>query len=541
MVPGDQPLKPNSPQDETLLFETALNALAKALKAINFYPPEHPQREESISGALTQLSQLVSDRELILLWNRDACTVADRPLLKSTSATAKTLAREMLTRKLQRLVILPRVSLKDLKAFLAVVTKEPGAIYAGGGIEKAMVEAGITSIGANEIDLSLLQAAPPEDAGAEEQDAPEESAEEESTTDDPEAEDKNPCVEEEDSRELEFSVLGLDILLGMLNAEKNEHQFVQLAREVIAAAEELKRQDALDLLLPAMATLVDILAVDRPASQREFIRYTLEQIAGSNMTEYLLDRIEERTPENETILDRICAAIGQALAYPLIQRLCVVESLHARKSLAIALSRSGEAAIPALVPMLKDERWYVVRNIVTILGEIGSAEALSALQQTARHPEPKVRKELIKALLKISPQAAEQTLIFFIDDEDRDVVHQAIYSLGAIRSKAAVRRLLEIVTETDTFLKNLVLKKMAVAAIGRIGDRQTSSVLLDILFTRGWLAPARWQDFKIATAAALGQLGDETAIPLLKKLARRDTPLGIACGDAADNLERLAK
>jgi HEAT repeat protein len=259
------------------------------------------------------------------------------------------------------------------------------------------------------------------------------------------------------------------------------------------------------------------------------------------MTTYLLDRIEERSKEYELMLDRLCATIGQTLAYPLIQRLCVAESLHARKTIAIALTISGEAAIPALIPMLKDERWYVVRNIVTILGEIGSIEAFSALQTAARHPEPKVRKEIIKAFLKINPQAAEQTLISLIADEDGDVVRQAIYSLGASRSKAAVRPLLDIVSASDAFLKELLLKKHALAAIGRIGDRQATATLLDIIDSRGWLAPGRWQELKIAAATALGQLGDEAAIPLLKKLARRNTPLGSACGDAADNLERLAK
>ena len=158
-----------------------------------------------------------------------------------------------------------------------------------------------------------------------------------------------------------------------------------------------------------------------------------------------------------------------------------------------------------------------------------------------RHPEPKVRKEIIKALLKINSQGAEQTLISLLADEDEDVVWQAIYSLGTIRSRAAVRPLLDILTVPDAFLKELALKKNALAALGRIGDRQATATLMDIIGSRGWLAPGRWQELKIAAAAALGQLGDETAIPLLKKLARRNTPLGSACGDAADNLERLVK
>jgi len=537
MVLPNQIIKPNNEQDEIALLDAALHALAKAMKALNFYPPEHPLREETLAAAFSQLASLVREEELILLWSRDGCTVADRADLKSLSATAKALAREMLTRKLQRLIILPRFSRPDLKAFLAIVSADAATVYAGGGIEAEMMRSGITTIGANEVDLSILKSLQAEQADTteEEEFLPGGSTEQEQAEPVEEDEEKEPL-------DIKFSLLGMDILLGMLRAEKKEPQFLQVAREVIDAAEELKQQVAFEALLPAIEVLLDVYAEEqRPATQKEFIRYALEQITGGAMTAYLLDRIEERSAENEAIFDRLCAVIGHSLAYPLIQRLCVAESLHARKAIAIALTRSGVAALPALIPMLKDERWYVVRNMVTILGEIGSVEAVSALQMVVRHPEPKVRKEIIKSLLKINSQGAEHTLISLIDDEDVDVVWQAIYSLGTIRSKAAVRPLLDIITASDAFLKELALKKNALAALGRIGDRQATAALMDLIASRGWLAPGRWQELKIATAAALGQLGDESAIPLLKKLARRNTPLGSACGDAADNLERLAK
>jgi HEAT repeat protein len=191
--------------------------------------------------------------------------------------------------------------------------------------------------------------------------------------------------------------------------------------------------------------------------------------------------------------------------------------------------------------MLKDERWYVVRNMVTLLGEITSPESVKALKMTAHHPEAKVRKELVKSLAKIAPQAGENTLITMLDDLDRDVVRQVIFSLGVLRSKAAVQPLLDIVTASDAFLKKLELKKLAVAALGRIGDHRATAALVDVLTTRGWLAPHRWLELKSATAAALGQLGDESALPPLKRLANGDSLFAEACSEAADNLERVVK
>lgn len=544
ILQSNQGLQLIKDQSNEVLLEAALNALAKAMKAMNFYPQDHPLREESISAALLQLKPLLKEQELILLWSRDACSVEERATIKSTSLTTKALAREMLTRKLQRLIILPEISIKDLKAFLAIVTADAASIYDGGGIEAEMLRAGITSIGANEVDLSLLKGLQSEDEIIDTAEAADVSIDSDEQAQDESAEEGEEVLQEEVAEpvDIKFSLLGMDILLGMLKAEQKEPQFQQLAREVIDSAEALKRQKAFEGLLPVIEALLDVYAADsRPVTQKEFVRYAMEQIVSGAMTPYLLDRIEERSAENAIMFDRLCAAIGQALAYPLIQRLCVAESLHARKTIAIALTMSGEAAIPAIIPMLKDERWYVVRNMVTILGEIGSMGAAYAIQLTAQHPEPKVRKEVIKSFLKIAPQAAEHTLIALINDEDEDVVRQAIYSLGIIRSKAAVRPFIDIITAPDMFLKELSLKKRVLAALGRIGDRQATVALMAIIGSRGWLAPGRWQELKIAVASALGQLGDETAIPLLKKIARRNTPLGKACGDALDNMERLAK
>jgi HEAT repeat protein len=522
-------------------LEKLLNALAKALKALTFYPVGHPQRNESVTAACKQIRHFTTESELILLWSRDACSVADTSDLKSKSATAKALTREMLTRKLQRLVILPTVTEKDLLAFLTLIATDAAIIHAHGGIEAEMVRAGITTIGANEVDLSLLtgtlERENDEESAAGESELPE-ATEEETTDEEPPPEEE----ETEPPQDIKFSLLGLDILLGMLKAERNEHQYLQLAREIIDTAEGLKRQEAFESLFPALAVLLDEHSSEsRPQSQKEYIRYALEQIISGSMVTYLLDRIEENSPEHEAVLNRLCVILGHTLAYPLIQRLCVVESLHARKTVALALARTGAAAIPAILPMLKDERWYVVRNMVTILGEIGSAEAVNALRMTAQHAEPKVRKEVIKAFLKLNTPETEQTLISLMEDGDPDVVRQAIFSLGVSRSRLAVRPLLEIVTSSDPFLKELPLKKHAIMALGRIGDRQATDSLLDLLEIRGWLAPVRWQELKVAAATALGQLGDEAALPLLKRLARRNSPLGNACSDAVDNLERLAK
>ncbi|NJD89978.1 MAG: HEAT repeat domain-containing protein [Geobacter sp.] len=529
MPEPDENTRSISSQDQNLQLDAALNALAKAQKALNFYPPDHPQRDEAITSAYALLKPMLQKRELILLWSRDACTAPEAGL-RSTSSTAKALAREMLTRKLQRLIILPELSVRELKAFLTILTADASEVLSSGGIEKAVSRAGISSIGVNEVDLELLKQKQHEGA-EEETGVPGEAGSE--------GEDGSSSGS---AMQLTPEEKSLEPLLSRLKSSVDETEYLELAREIMDCVERLKAKEFFGPLPQALEILLqEYSSPERSPAEKEYTRYVLEQITDAGVTNYLLDNLEQRSDELSDLVDNLCTTIGKTLAYPLIQRLCVAESLRMRKFVANALTRAGEAAVPAIVSMLKDERWYVVRNMVTILGEIASISALKPLQQAIWHPETKVRKEVVKSLLKISPQGAESSVIELLGDSDPEVVRQAVYSLGAMRSHLAVKPLMAIVLASDTFLKNMHLKKLAIAALGRIGNRQATAVLMDILVTRGWLAPRRWAELKVAAATALGQMGDETALPLLKRLAGSGNTLGEACADAADNLERVVK
>jgi HEAT repeat protein len=531
MASQQQPsIREKGPSDEVLL-ESALNSLAKALKALTFYPAGHPQRDDGITSAYAQLQPLLRDQELVLLWSRDGCIIADRPAVKNVSLTAKGLAREMLTRKLQRLTILPDVTLNDLRLFLTIFTTDAAIVLARGSMESAMAAAGIKTIGANEVDLQVLR----------NQQEQEEVIEESGSDILEETEESDGQAVSKQTAELKEAE-EMEALLAQLTAEPDEQRYLQLLRGIIDTADRLRKVETFRPIVTALVTLLKQYALPQLSDQQhEYVRFALEQMSGSEVTSYLIDEAEENDMTCSELLDSLCTIIGKSLAYPLIQRLCIAESLHERKTIARLLTITGEAGIPALLSMLKDERWYVVRNMVTILGEIASTGALKALHATATHPEPKVRKEVIKSLLKINSPGAESTLVALMGDSESDVVRLAIHSLGSLRAKAAVRPLLEIITASDPFLKELSLKKQALLAIGRIGDRGATDALLDLLYCRGWLAPRRWQELKISAANALGQLGDDSAIPRLRQLAQQGTPLGKACSDAIDNLERLAK
>lgn len=524
-------LKLVKPLDEAACQRgAALAYVYKALKAAIFYPKGHPLRAENLRHAHNSMLHTLDGRELLLVINRRGFAAIDGGAEIDGNQMAHALARELFNRRVQRIVFLEDLSLSDLQGFLFLLAIDPRRIIDHGGMESLMARRGIKTIWINEIDLSTIRR---KRQALESTDSSIFSGDEELPF--MESQVASPPDPEE------IAALSLDALLERMALERDDNSYLQLARTLAAKAEEIKGAGAFPELLPALEGLLDQSALEtKSAIQREYAIFTLEQVAEGKMTDFLISELENRELREPERVHRILRQLGEKVAYVIIQRLCIADGLFARKSLATALIKIGSAAVAPLVSMLQDERWYVVRNMVAILGEIGSGECVAAMKATANHDDQRVRKETIRSLVKIGGIGAEAIIIGLIADRDPGIARQSILSLGIMKSKPAMQPLIEIVADRDLFLGSLDMKKEALQAIGRIGDRRAVAYLLDLLESRHFVVWNRWKELKAHAAAALGQLGDESALPVLKKNAARGGRLGSVCSEAVDNIERVA-
>jgi HEAT repeat protein len=314
-------------------------------------------------------------------------------------------------------------------------------------------------------------------------------------------------------------------------------RYQELGRELVARC----RGGAAGLaILPALEELLrQHLDPQKSLQQREYALFTLKLLA-DGAADLLLDSLESRDFEDKEAIHRVLAALGGKGAYWIIQRICLAQGLFERKALATALVAVGEPAVAPLLAMLKDERWYVVRNMVSIIGELRCTECLSALKKPLYHHDVRVRKEAIRAVMKTGGEPAEALLIALLEEPDEGLVRHAILSLGLMRSRQALPTLLKFLERRDLLLKGLEVKKELLAAVGRIGDRRATGQILRMLGTRGWPVLGRWLELKVAAASALGVLGDETALPALTRLSAGYGALAVACREALDAIERVS-
>lgn len=549
-MPGRKEMKkPAKKAEEGVLKGSgaSLAELYKALKALTFYPEGHPLREEILNRSYQAVRGLMLGTGLSLVVHRSGLSFADREGgIESTRMTVA-LAKELFTREIQRLTLLPELSLPDFTAFLSVLAQEPQRIIADGGVEKILAHMGIGSVLANEINISAVftkraVAEPGEAATAEESAAGEvggpggdTSAAEE------QAEGRGGAV----SEGIPIDRLGnltVKELIALMEKENDDSRYLQMARLLASKGYSLKEDGDFDSLFPILIGLLNQNADEtRSEPRRETSLETFQDIAGGAMLAHLLDHLEEEAFNQKELVYLVLHHLGIEAVDGIIPRLVATDCQAARKALTTALLRVGPSAIPRLLTFLNDDDWQVVRSSAAVLGKMGNRSAVKGLVQTAYHTDTRVRFESIRTLAAIGGKEATETLVDLLGDDNRAVRRQAILWLGVSRNSAALPPLLDLVMKRDFRGKLSTLKKEALLAIERIGDPAALDTLFRLVEKTIIFAPGRWKELKVLALGTIGRLGGDRARDFLRKTALRSGSIGRASSAVLDTMDDEVK
>jgi hypothetical protein len=128
---------------------------------------------------------------------------------------------------------------------------------------------------------------------------------------------------------------------------------------------------------------------------------------------------------------------------------------------------------------VNDPRWFVVRNVMTIVQRSGtSAEMLKLIDVGLRHAHPAVRKEASRALGPAGPDAIPR-LVALAMDADREVALAAIDGLGSISLIAAPGDVEGIGTIVRTS-KDAEVRKRALEILDKHPAESATTVLQSI-------------------------------------------------------------
>ncbi|HET7464541.1 MAG TPA: HEAT repeat domain-containing protein, partial [Longimicrobium sp.] len=259
----------------------------------------------------------------------------------------------------------------------------------------------------------------------------------------------------------------------------------------------------------------DTLARRNPAT-RGSIMMAMTRIANRFIIEEVVERLgRSKSEDDRAALRGVLLALGAEVVTPLVRNLVGASDLSARRSYRDALVELDRVGVPLLEDMIGDERWFVVRNMVGILGEIRSADAVEHFARTIRHSDVRVRRETIIALSKFGGEEAVQQLLVGLADAEPSLRAAAALGLGLTKAGTAVAPLLKrLGEETDQDAAIEVIR-----ALGRIGDARAVAALAERA-SGGSLFSRTPMPIRLEAIRALGDIGGEGARAVIQRLMR---------------------
>ena len=201
---------------------------------------------------------------------------------------------------------------------------------------------------------------------------------------------------------------------------------------------------------------------------------------------------------------------------PLMKVLGELSNPKARRTVCDAVCQVGKDQIDRILPFMEDRRWYLVRNVVYILGRIGKEAAIPSIQKALSHREMRVRREGVHSLGFIGGSKAFNLLVKALQDPDMRVRCGAALNLGKVGRKNSLVYLGELIQSKDFHRKEPAEKKALFDAVGIAGSNEALPMLQKLLMKRTWFRRRRAEDSREGAAGALALIGTREAKSVLE-------------------------
>lgn len=250
---------------------------------------------------------------------------------------------------------------------------------------------------------------------------------------------------------------------------------------------------------------------------REYAESILKNIQKPELASELLEALSKWGKKQSDTICSLLNALGEASYQPTLEALRNEEDRASRSAMVEVLACAGDCVCPIIKRNLESDNWQFVRNLVALLAKINPDDLLDCLQPALESPEPRVRKEVAKAIAASITKEAIAPLVELATDEDQSVRQQAVLMLGRFREfDEAADALIDILKNAG---KNRLEISDEVLAIESLGKIKSPNVLkyLSGFFSRSSVWKLRDEKLLNAVAAAIAKIDDPAAQKILSK------------------------
>ena len=226
----------------------------------------------------------------------------------------------------------------------------------------------------------------------------------------------------------------------------------------------------------------------------------------------------ERDEGRRAQLTQVCKAIGLEMAIAISDALSDTTDRLARRTLMEAMIAMGSTGMVVIEQMIEDSRWFVVRNGLVILGEVGGDRAVELVTSSLAHTDARVRKEALLALARVGGEDAGMLVHGMLEDPNPEACLAAVMAAGALKVERALKPLLRLLEDED----DADVTVGVLRALGQLGDPGAVNLIekraVGSFFSR---PPA---DVRIVAYRALLSIGTPHARELVDRAADDKDP-----------------
>lgn len=504
--------------------EELLGNIHRSVANFQFYPPNHPLLQEALQEGYRAWRDLEGDHRLeaVGLRLKNGALWLGSSSLGLSNPGVLSLARTLSSHGVVTLVRKQSLSREGFSSLISLLAATPSDLAAEDGIVGAWSRTGFSdavslqtlkvavAAGAPKTETASTHAADGWGAGLSHSGAV-------ATLADPALLSRFKAFQQRGPQERRL----LDLLL-RLSRTDDIVRFLDLLREIsritqdYAAVERFREAFQVVLFLYREGQNMDALG---QGAKRDHLLDTLRIIVRGPFLQWMIGLVTSSHGHEEAeISEHILQTLGRSAVVPLINALIAEKDRLGRRRLVDVLVSIGEPAVPFAMRMLDDQRWFVVRNMITVLGGVGSPEAVRAIGRLARDSDNRIRREVARALARIPGPEAQRLILAFLGDPDASVRLMAASAASGHRTDEVLRALLAAYERIGVRSPEWNLKASLIQAVGRLGMPEATESLAKILRKKPWLRRRRWEALHVAAAQALGELGGEKATEVLRRL-----------------------
>ncbi|MFH1529271.1 MAG: HEAT repeat domain-containing protein [Pseudomonadota bacterium] len=372
-------------------------------------------------------------------------------------------------------------------------------------------------------------------------------------------------------RILSFASLPVD-LQQLMQAEKWTNQYLLEEDNIVAlfsAMEDTNLYRAylqnISLVFPELlkkgkiasaARLVKILSVHARDHDHQ-IRQGMAQIALMDLgSQETVDLLRPFLEHDDRPTRQVAIAMVRQFSYKgtevLLEVLAESDDAAVRRDVLATLEKMGVTLRSLLEERLQipGQPWYVYRNLLLLVGRVGSEVALEEVKRFVNFMDPRVREQALQTLFSQLQDKAIPSILPALRDRDWHVARRGVILLSDLNCRHPIflkylSALFHLVEQIPGQERTSALRKAGLHAIERLGNfdvdgRRISSVLLDVVIakrrrkllkklidkvTRGGES-AFADDLRVEVCRVLGRIGDAKVAHVLAE-APEDFPAAV--------------